>query len=324
MSQLGSLPTGATGVETGSDSALTSSGVCAPEPGQLITDGTSFATGAESLLTASNPLPCELAPPTEDGFIWWRMDRNDPQLVTLEQSNGLRRIFNQFPPDIDQQPVDSNDVLLPRVQWADWTPNVHNGLGMGRWFRSQATTYNKVYPPGTFDQPTNDDEPTLFLVVVKPLDVEGGIFVTNRLNNNDNEMGLRLYHPGGSANQLPITSEQDTNGYVFSDGIVSYNNQTILMTYEYWGETVGGANPVPNIYVNGVLRPLKFGPIKGYRGVSGISLGFVNAVFGFVPNAFIGEVLGYRGLSYAHAVATFPILRALATTYAMTKWAITP
>lgn len=261
-------------------------------------------------------------PDVDDGFVWWRMDEATPDLVTLNGSNQIRYIFNQFPPDIDQQPIDSNGVLLPTTNWATWTAGASsNGLGMGLWDRALVTTYNRPYPPGTFNMPTNDDEPTLFLMVVKPLDLEGGIFVTNRLNNNDNEMGLRLYHPVGGT-QLPITSEQNTNGYVFGDGIVDYTGQTILMTYEYWGETVLGANPVPNVYVNNVLRPLIFGPIKGYRGVSGISLGFVNAVFGFVPNAFIGEVIGYRGGTLANAQAIFPARRASATAYLMNKWGL--
>lgn len=51
--------TGTGSVETGNDSALTATGVCAPLHPDFIKDGTSFLTGQESVLTATTPPTCE-------------------------------------------------------------------------------------------------------------------------------------------------------------------------------------------------------------------------------------------------------------------------
>ncbi len=56
---IGSFKSGAgTSVETGTGSAPTASGVCAPAPGLWLTDGASFVTGSESVKTAGEPPAC--------------------------------------------------------------------------------------------------------------------------------------------------------------------------------------------------------------------------------------------------------------------------
>jgi len=262
------------------------------------------------------------------GFLWLRGKELIPQFMDVENDDQVVLWKNQFPPDLDQAAVNSFNVPLLPIQRPVWTPNVTNGLGMLQWETLKSTSLSKVYPIDqgpVFNEPTNDGEPILMHAVVHFDDGNGGNIVTLRMTSPyDLEFCMRVYLPV-AGKQLGITSDQDAFGYVFSDGIVDYTGQTILITWEYWGSTIAGANPIPNVYINGVLRPLDpaWGPIGPYDGVVGMSIGFVNATANGWPNAKIGEVLGYRGGTYANAAATFPSIRAASTAYLMEEWGLT-
>lgn len=290
--------TGTVSVQTGNDSVPTAAGVCPPFPDEMIKDGASFPTGGtDSVLTATTPPDCDVEPTPweEDGFFWVKSYGGTDQFIK-DGSNRVSKWINQFPPDIDPEAVNDTGVPLPNVERPVWTSVVPGASrSMFRWNKtagpvtSVGTNLNKIYPPSTLNEPTADGAPVTFYAVVMFLDSAGGNVVTLRLNNADCEMGYRRYD---NAESIPISSAQD--GHAYFTPRIDYSNQLILLKWEYNG---GSPASAPKFYVNGVQIAMSSSQlIQNYTGISGMTIGHCNASGNESPDAYFGEILGYRGI----------------------------
>ncbi len=225
--------TGSGSALTGNDSALTATGVCAPLHPDFIKDGASFLTGSESVLTATTPPACEEPHPpiVDDGFLWLNNKVDPAGLMVKDGSDRLTTWINQFTGPhaaVDSQSADAHGVPIANSQKAVWTQNVQNGLPGMLWSRAAFTNQNAIYPDGTLNKPTADNEPVTILAVVRPFDLQGGHVLTLRLNNVDCEFMLEHYQPAPTYQQ-PMSAAQDVQGVLFEEGLIDYSNQTLLI-----------------------------------------------------------------------------------------------
>lgn len=298
---LGSLPTGAPGLVTGSGSVLTAAGVCAPYPDLFLTDGASFDTGAESLLTASNPLPCD--GPAGSPLFWFRSKAG----VTKNGSSQVSRWNDQTPHHFDMFPQDSGGTTQPTSSWPVLTPNAISGRS-AMLYNGTSTLLQCIFPAGTKNMPSPDGAPVQVLAVVHATG-GGGTVCTLRLQNDDLE--LAVYDRLGETQIM--CSAQDARNMRVIPPDASLFNTDLLVSWQFYG---AGNAPVGACQANGT--PLTLGtsaqPITDYSGESGFSIGYVNAVFGRVFTGFIGEVIGYLG--------TDPVVTSVTKAYLKKEWAL--
>lgn len=330
---IGSMPSGIS-LLTGDDSVLTGAGVCPTAPPLLVKDAASMLTGFESILTAGNPTDCgsTIVSRPPDGFIWYRGDSNDAAYMTVDGSNRISRLINQFPPDIDVTAVNSFGVALPNTQWPTWAANELNGLGGVTLDGSKSQFLNKIYPVGTLNMPTADGEPLRVLAVVRPNGLQSGgargTLLTMRMTNDDFECCLRVasIFLFGEV-QIPVSSAQNSKAQYIGTGsgpfplgtalVTDYSDQNLLMDWTYRGV---GSNPTAVARHNGEGFPLfDFSPtaVFPYTGVSGMSFGYCNAVDSCFWNGKFFELLVYKG-----ADALDPDIGNEAWEYLNQKWGL--